>query len=101
MVSISNGPQLHTQHLTKGYRIGSAYLLASAAAGPIWAKLSDIWGRKPILLFAVAQFFVSSALCAGSRSMTMLIVCRAIQGTAGGGLILLVNICISDLFSMR
>ena len=80
---------------------GGAYLLANAAAAPIWAKLSDIWGRKIILLTAVACYFFSSVICAVAISMKMLIIGRAIQGTAGGGLIQMVTITISDLFSMR
>ncbi|KAF2871043.1 MFS transporter-like protein [Massariosphaeria phaeospora] len=81
--------------------IGAAYLLANAASGPIWAKLSDIWGRKPILVLALACFFASSAVCATAKTMEALIVGRAFQGAAGGGLILLVHVCISDLFSLR
>ena len=76
-------------------------MLANAAAGPIWAKCSDIWGRKPALLGAVGVFAVASIIAAVSTSMQMLIVARALQGTAGGGLIPLVSITISDLFSMR
>ncbi|KAH8905813.1 hypothetical protein BR93DRAFT_860981, partial [Coniochaeta sp. PMI_546] len=87
---------------TAGYTwIGSAYLLANAAAAPVWGKISDIWGRKPILLCAVAVFWVGSLLSAVSVSMAMLIASRAIQGIGGGGIVILVNICISDLFSMR
>jgi EmrB/QacA subfamily drug resistance transporter len=81
--------------------IGGAYLIANAAAAPIWAKLSDIWGRKPILLAGVVVFMASSVLCAAATSMKMLVVGRALQGIAGGGLIMLVNIVISDIFSMR
>ncbi|KAL8922158.1 MAG: hypothetical protein Q9208_005353 [Pyrenodesmia sp. 3 TL-2023] len=81
--------------------IGAAYLLASAAGAPLWAKLSDIWGRKAILLAAVTMFALSSIICALARNITMLIVGRAFQGTAGGGLLQLVNIVVSDLFSMR
>jgi MFS family permease len=81
--------------------VGGAYLLANAAGALVWAKLSDIWGRKPILLTAVAMFFGSSIICAKAPSMGILIVGRSFQGTAGGGLIQLVNITISDLFSMR
>ena len=81
--------------------IGGAYLLASAAGAPLWAKLSDIWGRKSILLAAVTMFALSSIICALARNVTMLIVGRAFQGTAGGGLLQLVNIVVSDLFSMR
>lgn len=81
--------------------IGSAYLLAAAAATPVWGKLSDIWGRKPILLLANLIFFVGSLIAAVSVSVDMLLTGRAIQGIGGGGLLILANICISDLFSMR
>lgn len=81
--------------------IGAAYLLANAATGPIWAKCSDIWGRKPALLGAVSIFAVASTIAALSTSMRMLIAARALQGTAGGGLMQLVSITISDLFSVR
>lgn len=76
-------------------------MLANAAAGPIWAKCSDIWGRKPALVGAVGVFAVASIIAAVSTSMQMLIAARALQGTAGGGLIQLVYITISDLFSVR
>jgi fucose permease len=89
-------------HSNAGYTwIGSAYLLANAASTPSWGKFSDIWGRKPILLVAAAIFFIGSLLAGVSVSIGMLIAARAIQGIGGGGLIILVNICISDLFSMR
>ncbi|KAK1965180.1 major facilitator superfamily transporter [Colletotrichum sublineola] len=81
--------------------IGSAYLLANAAFVPTWGKISDIWGRKPVLLLAVGVFWVGSLICGLATSMGMLIGARAIQGMGGGGIIVLVNICISDLFSMR
>lgn len=81
--------------------IPGAYLLANAAAALIWAKLSDIWGRKPVLLIAVAWFFCSSIVCATAGTMTALIIGRAFQGTAGGGLIQLSFITLSDKFSMR
>ena len=81
--------------------IGSSYLLAASAATPTWGKISDIWGRKPIILLANAVFFVGSLIAALSVNTRMLLAGRAIQGVAGGGLLVLVNICISDLFSMR
>ncbi|TVY44625.1 MFS-type transporter [Lachnellula cervina] len=81
--------------------IGGAYLLSCAASGPIWAKISDIFGRKPIILTAAGLFFASSILCAKASSMKMLIVGRTFQGVGGGGLAPLVMITISDLFSMR
>ncbi|KAJ5914855.1 Efflux pump dotC [Penicillium tannophilum] len=81
--------------------IGGAYLLANAAGSCIWAKLSDIWGRKLILLIAVAWFLISSIICAAAVNMQMLIAGRALQGIAGGGLLQLNTIIISDLFSVR
>ena len=81
--------------------IGSAYLLAAAASIPSWGKFSDIWGRKPTILIANVVFFVGSLITAVSVSIGMLLAGRVIQGVGGGGLIILANICISDLFSMR
>src|SRR5271154_2427942 len=87
---------------SSGYTwIGSAYLLANAASVPLWGKLSDIWGRKPIILVANIVFMVGSLIAALSQSVGMLISGRAIQGIGGGGLIILVNICISDLFTEK
>ena len=92
----------HDLSSSSGYVwIGGAYLLSSAAAGPIWAKLSDIFGRKPIILIADGIFFVSSIGCAEARSMRALIVSRTFQGCAAGGMIPMVMITISDLFSVR
>jgi MFS family permease len=81
--------------------IGSAYLLACASSTPSWGKISDIWGRKPILLLAAGIFFIGSTLAGTSVSIAMLIIARAVQGLGAGGLIVLVNICVSDLFSPR
>ncbi|KAL9093355.1 MAG: hypothetical protein Q9165_004096 [Trypethelium subeluteriae] len=81
--------------------IGSAYLLPYSSIVPFWAKTSDIFGRKPALLSANICFFVGSLICALSSSVAMLIVGRAIQGAGGGGLIVLVNITLGDLVSIR
>ncbi|KAF1992582.1 hypothetical protein K402DRAFT_320962 [Aulographum hederae CBS 113979] len=87
---------------SSGYTwIGSAFLLASSASTPVWGKVSDIWGRKPILLLANLVFLVGSLICALSISIGMMIAGRSIQGVGGGGLLVLVNITISDLFSPR
>lgn len=92
----------HFQASSSAYTwVGSAYLLANAATTPIWGKLSDIWGRKPALIMANAVFMIGSLIAALSTSIGMLVGARVIQGIGGGGLVILVNICISDLFSMR
>jgi EmrB/QacA subfamily drug resistance transporter len=89
-------------HSASGYTwVGSAYLIANSAATPIWGKVSDIFGRKPCLLVTNVIFFIGSLLAAVSVNMNMLIAARVVQGIGGGGLIVLVNITISDLFAMR
>ncbi|KAI4595045.1 hypothetical protein KJ359_007298 [Pestalotiopsis sp. 9143b] len=81
--------------------IGGAFLLASVTTSAIWVKLSDIWGRKVILVILLAWFSVASAVCASAKTIDALIAGRALQGAASGGLVLLVHVCISDLFSLR
>ena len=81
--------------------VGSAYLLASAASAPVWGKISDIWGRKPIILLANLVFMIGSLIAALAVTIGMLIGARVIQGIGGGGLVILVYVCIGDLFSMR
>lgn len=76
-------------------------MLANAATGPIWAKLSDIWGRKMIYLIGIALLAGSSIIAALSVNMAMLIAARALQGVASGCLIQLCMIIISDMFSVR
>ncbi|KAK4235620.1 MFS transporter [Achaetomium macrosporum] len=81
--------------------VGSAYLLGVAASSIVWAKLSDIFGRKPAILSANVTFFVGSLIAALSVNAGMLITARAIQGIGGAGLNVLANICVGDLFSPR
>lgn len=93
-----------TEHFgsASGYTwIGSAFLLANAASIPSWGKVSDIFGRKPMLLLANVIFMIGSLVAALSNSIGMLIAARAVQGLGGGGLVILVNITIGDLFSLR
>ncbi|KAL4784932.1 major facilitator superfamily-domain-containing protein [Aspergillus varians] len=89
-------------HSAAGYTwIGASYLLAMCAANPTWVRISDIWGRKPAVLGAIVVFTVGSIIAGISTTMPMLIAGRGVQGLAGGGIMSLVNIIISDLFSMR
>lgn len=81
--------------------MASSYLLANAACIPLWGKVSDIWGRKPIILMANFIFLVGSLICALAINLPMILAGRAIQGVGGGGIIVLAQICVSDLFSVR
>lgn len=89
-------------HSTEGYTwVGSSFLLAAAVIAPSWGKFSDIWGRKSILLIAIAIFLLGSALCGAAVNLSMLLAGRTIQGLAAGGMFSLVNIVVGDLFSQR
>ncbi|GLA07205.1 hypothetical protein AnigIFM60653_008159 [Aspergillus niger] len=81
--------------------IGGAYTLAYAAVTPIWGSVADIWGRKPVILIAMAVFLGGSLLCALAPSMDVLLAGRVFQGLGGSGMGIMVNIIISDLFSLR
>lgn len=81
--------------------IGGAYTLAYAAVTPIWGTVADIWGRKPVVLIAMAVFLGGSLLCALAPSMDVLLAGRVFQGLGGSGMGIMVNIIISDLFSLR
>ncbi|KAI0306339.1 MFS amino acid permease [Multifurca ochricompacta] len=81
--------------------VGSAYLLAAAALSPLYGKLSDLVGRKPVFYSALVIFLIGSALCGAAQSLTWLIICRAVQGIGGGGIIQLVQITISDIVSLQ
>lgn len=81
--------------------IGSAYLLANAASVPFWGKLSDIFGRKYVILAANLIFLAGSIICGVSTNATMLIAGRVVQGFGGGGVVVLVHVCVSDLFPIR
>ncbi|KAI0435025.1 multidrug resistance protein fnx1 [Xylaria sp. FL1042] len=89
-------------HASSGYTwVGAGYTLASSATVPSWGKVSDIWGRKPVLLLAVGIFWIGSLIAALSKSIGQLIAARAIQGAGGGGIVVLINIAVSDLVSVR
>src|SRR5258708_39548636 len=65
----------------------SAYLLTYTAATPLFGKLSDIYGRRWMMLTALVIFLVGSAACALAPNMPALIVARGLQGIGGGGLL--------------
>ena len=79
----------------------TAYLLASTASTPLYGKISDLYGRRPVLLFAIMTFMVGSLLAGASQSMTELIAFRGIQGLGAGGLMTLAFTIISDVIPPR
>ncbi|BEJ12702.1 hypothetical protein CspHIS471_0211620 [Cutaneotrichosporon sp. HIS471] len=81
--------------------VGTAYMLTSTALQPVYGRLSDIFGRKSVLLGSLVIFMLGSLACALSTSMVMLIIFRAIQGIGGGGILTLALIIISDVVSLK
>ena len=79
----------------------TAYLLTATAVTPLYGKLSDIHGRRVMMLTAILIFMLGSLACALAPSMTVLIFARALQGLGGGGLMALAQTIIADIVSPR
>jgi EmrB/QacA subfamily drug resistance transporter len=79
----------------------TAYLLTSTVSGPIYGKLGDLYGRKPVLQVAIVIFLIGSALCGLSQNMGELIAFRALQGIGAGGLIITTIAVIGDVVAPR
>ena len=81
--------------------IVTAYLLTSTAATPIIGKLSDIYGRRALLIPSLAVFIVASMGCGFAQTLPQLIVARAVQGLGGAGLFAMAQAAIADVVSPR
>ncbi len=79
----------------------TSFLVTSTATTPLYGKLSDMHGRKPLFIIAIVVFLIGSCLCGLSRSMTDLVVFRGIQGLGAGGLMVLAQTTIADLVAPR
>jgi len=87
-----NGNSLYTWSVT-------IYLLTSTISGPIYGKLSDLYGRRPIVIFAVSLFLLSSALAGLSGSMEQFILFRGLQGLGGGAIFPIALAVVADLYT--
>src|SRR3989449_6654912 len=79
----------------------SSYLLTSTMTVPVYGKLADLYGRKPLFLFGSGLFLLGSALCGAAQSMEQLIIFRAIQGLGAGAVLPLVLTIIGDIFDLQ
>lgn len=75
----------------------SAYVLASTSTMPLYGKLSDQYGRKPMIYTAILIFLLGSVLSGMAQTLMQLIIFRAIQGIGAGGLMPLAQIIIGDI----
>src|SRR5213078_4571488 len=79
----------------------TAYMLGSTVTVPLYGKLGDAHGRKPLFLVSISIFLVGSALCGLAQNMTELIVFRAVQGFGAGGLFPLAIATVGVIVPMR
>src|ERR1700693_3503561 len=79
----------------------TAYLLASTAVAPVFGTLSDIYGRRAMIITALSLFIAGSILCALAPNMPVLILARGLQGLGGGGIMPVVQTVISDVVTPR
>jgi EmrB/QacA subfamily drug resistance transporter len=79
----------------------TAYLLTSTLAAPLFGKLSDIYGRRKVMLSALGLFTIGSVACAIAPNMLLLILFRGLQGLGGGGIVPLVQATVADAVAPR
>ncbi|WP_078965177.1 MFS transporter [Streptomyces aureocirculatus] len=79
----------------------SGYLLAATVTLPVYGKLSDTFGRKPVLVVGCVLFLLGSALCALAWNMAALIAFRVVQGLGGGALQGTVQTLAADLYPLK
>jgi EmrB/QacA subfamily drug resistance transporter len=77
----------------------TAYLLTSTISGPLYGKLSDLFGRRPIFLFGIGVFMVGSLLAGLTQEMWQLVAARGVQGLGAGALFPIALAVIADLFA--
>ena len=79
----------------------SVYLLAQAVTVPVYGKVADLFGRKPVMLFGIGVFVVGSLLCGIAWGMTSLIIFRAVQGIGAGAIMPVSMTMVGDLYSLE
>ncbi|MGY1706281.1 MDR family MFS transporter [Geodermatophilus sp. SYSU D00697] len=79
----------------------SVYLLTQAVTVPVYGKLADVFGRKPVMLVGIGLFLVGSVLCGVASSMGALIAFRAVQGLGAGAVQPMSMTIVGDLYSLQ
>lgn len=86
---------------TEGIWVGTAYLLSQGVAMPVLSSLSEIFGRPTLLFFSIIMFTIGSIICATSNTMGQLLAGRSIQGTGGGGVVVISMVIFTDIVPLR
>ena len=81
--------------------ITTSYFLALSSGQPLYGKLSDVFGRKPCILFAFSTFALGCLLCGLAQSMQQFIAARVVQGCGGAGIATLITVLLSDVIPLE
>ena len=92
IVTDLHGDKLYTWSVT-------VYLLTATISGPIYGKLSDLFGRRPIFIWALGLFLVASVLAGLSQTMEQFILFRGLQGLGGGAVFPIALAVVADLYT--
>jgi EmrB/QacA subfamily drug resistance transporter len=79
----------------------SIYLLTQAVSVPIYGRLADLFGRKPVLFFGIAVFLAGSVLCGAAWNMLTLIAFRGVQGIGAGAIIPMTTTIVGDIYTLE
>ena len=79
----------------------SAFLLTQAVTVPLYGKLADLFGRKPVFVFGVVVFLIGSVLCGFAQTMYALILFRLIQGIGAGAILPIASTIVGDIYSLE
>src|SRR3954454_25256478 len=79
----------------------SIYLLTQSVSVPIYGRLSDLYGRKPVLFFGIGVFLLGSVLCGAAWNMLSLIAFRGVQGIGAGAIIPMTTTIVGDIYTLE
>jgi hypothetical protein len=80
---------------------GTSFLLTSTVFQPVMGSLSDIFGRKPLIIFNAVLFAGAAIICALANDFTVILLGRSLQGIGGGGIICLTEVIVTDMVPLR
>lgn len=80
---------------------GTSFLLASTVWQPLFVAVSDVFGRRPLLVVALILFTVGAIMCGVAKNFTVMLTGRSIQGSGVGGILTLTEAIITDLVPLR
>ncbi|TGO76194.1 hypothetical protein BELL_0169g00140 [Botrytis elliptica] len=99
-IGLAATEELHGESL-QSFWANMSYTLCGLVMQPLWASISDVFGRKPSFYICMAFFFIGSIVFALAKDMNTIIVGRVLQGFGGGGIDVLVEIILSDITTFK